>query len=151
MVQIDVPARVGISVGCRQNTTRAELQCFLLAQVVAVFGIEYTVGERLTGTDAEEVARHTCAIAIDVVQRWAFLGRHTCAHGTLHRLAKIEGSVLRRHIPCLIPFPCTSKRGSRESWTRLRQKCGACGGVRADGIAYLDMRASIGSPTAAYQ
>jgi hypothetical protein len=83
VVEVDETSRVSVAVGGGKNTAPAELQGILVRELVLVFCIEHTVGKRLTGTNAEEVAGKTRAVAVDVVESGAFLRGHTGAHGAL--------------------------------------------------------------------
>lgn len=86
VVQIDETTRVSIAVGGSKDTPPAELECVFVGQVVFVIGVEHTVGEGLTGTDAEEIAGKARAITVDVIESRTFLRRHAGAHGALDRV-----------------------------------------------------------------
>lgn len=93
VVQVDVTTRVGVSVGGSQDTSPSKLESILIRQFVLVLGVKHTVGECLTGTDTEEVARQTSAIAIDVVEGGTLLLGDTSAHGThaeAHALVAVD-------------------------------------------------------------
>jgi hypothetical protein len=83
VVQVDEPTRVRVTMGSGKDTSSAELQRRIVLEIVTVFGIEYTVGESLTGADTEEVAGKTGAVAVDVVEGGAFLRGDAGAHCTL--------------------------------------------------------------------
>jgi hypothetical protein len=83
VVQVDEATRVRVTMGGGQDTPSAELKRVLVREIELVFCIEHTVGERLARADAEEVARETRAVAVDVVERRAFLGGNAGTHGPL--------------------------------------------------------------------
>lgn len=81
MVQVDKTTRVGITMRSRQDTSSSELQGILNAQVIVVLGVQHTIRKSLTGTYAEQVSLKPGTVAVDVVQRRAFLLGHAGAHG----------------------------------------------------------------------
>lgn len=81
VVEVDVTTGVGVTVGGGENAALAQLEGVLDGQVVAVLGVEHTVGKGLTGADTEEVTGETGAVAVDVVQGGALLGGDAGAHG----------------------------------------------------------------------
>lgn len=93
VVQVDETTRVGVSVGGGQDTSLAELEGLLVRQVVAVLGVEHTVGKGLTGTDTEEVASKAGAVAVDVVEGGTLLLGDTGTHGAhaeAHALVAVD-------------------------------------------------------------
>lgn len=86
MIEIDEAARIGIPMRGREDAPPAQLQRLLLGQIVAIFGIEHAVRERLAGPDAEEVAGQPGAVRVDVVEGGPLLRRDAGAHGA-HRQA----------------------------------------------------------------
>lgn len=102
MVQVDVSTGEGITVGSSQNTPPAELEGLLLGQVVAILGVEDTVGEGLTGSDTEEVTWETGAVGVDVIEGWAFLGSHLCLLVKINRLC-VEIRTPANMVPILRP------------------------------------------------
>lgn len=93
VVQVDITTRERITVSCGKNTPPSQLESVLDAQLVVVLGVQHTVSKRLTTADAEEVAGHTGAVAVDVVQRRSLLrgdaGTHG-AHAEAHALVAVD-------------------------------------------------------------
>ena len=83
MIQVYETAGVGVAVHGGEDGAAAQLERFLVRQVVAVLCVEDAVGEGLAGADAEEVAAEAGAVAVDVVEGGAFLGGDAGAHGAL--------------------------------------------------------------------
>jgi hypothetical protein len=106
VVQVDETTRVCVTVGGSQNTPLSELQRLVVLKIVLVLGIEHTVGECLTGADTEQVAGKASTVAVDVVERRAFLRRHTRAHGTLKSIVRgTSGRYEVRLLTMLKPMP----------------------------------------------
>jgi hypothetical protein len=84
VVQVDETTRVSISVGGGQDTSAAQSQSLLICQVVSVLGVQHTIGKGLTGTNTEQVAGKSRAVAVNVVQGGTLLLGHSGTHGT-HR------------------------------------------------------------------
>jgi hypothetical protein len=93
VIQIDETARVRISVGCRKDTSASQLKCFLLGQIISVFGIQHTICKCLSRSNAEQVPTQSCAIRIDVVKSRT-LGRSDasthCAHRQAHSFVGVN-------------------------------------------------------------
>lgn len=81
VVQVDEATRVGITVRGREDAPPSQLQGILVAELVAVLGIQHTVRKRLTAADAEHVPGQARAVAVDVVQGGPLLGGDAGAHG----------------------------------------------------------------------
>ncbi len=65
----------------RENTPPAQLQRLLLGQIIPILGIQDAIRERLSGPDAEQIAREARAVRVDVVEGRSFLGGDAGAHG----------------------------------------------------------------------
>ena len=76
-----------------QDAPSAQLERLLLAQVVAVLGVQHAVGKGLAGADAEQVAGEAGAVRVDVVEGGPLLGRDAGAHGAhaqAHALVRVD-------------------------------------------------------------
>lgn len=62
VVQVDETSTVRITVRGSQDTPAAKLERLLVRQVVTVLGVQHTIGKRLTGSHAKQVARQPRAV-----------------------------------------------------------------------------------------
>jgi hypothetical protein len=90
VVQVDETTRVRITMCRSQDTPSTELECLVVAEIIAVLCVEHAVCEGLTGADAEEVAGEARAVAVDVIEGGALLRGYAGAHCTLKMLSAHE-------------------------------------------------------------
>lgn len=82
MVKVDETTRVSISVRSRKNRSSSQLKCLVLGQIIMILRIQYTICERLTGSNTEQVSSQSRSIRIDVVECWSLRWSDAGAHGT---------------------------------------------------------------------
>ena len=90
MVQVDGSTRVCVTMHGCEDAAATELESFFVCEVVFVFSVEDTVGEGLTGANAEEVSRETGTVAVYVVESGSFFLGYASAHGSLVQISLVE-------------------------------------------------------------
>ena len=93
MVQVDVTTRISIPMRRRKDTPAPQLQRLLIRQIVSVLSVQHTIGKCLSATNAEKVPLQPRPIAVDIVQRRAFLLGDASTHGShaqTHALVRVD-------------------------------------------------------------
>src|SRR2546423_371022 len=93
MVQVDEATRVGISMCRGQNAPSSKLESLFDLQVVAIFGIEYSIRKCLTRSDAKKISSKSSAVRVNVVECRTLLrcdSSNHCSHRQTHTFVGVD-------------------------------------------------------------